>query len=165
MYSIVFQEIREFRSLGYTAYSYYTFDDLQRKPGYLTGFLGTQGDKTFDGIDAFSGLIKDMPEREEKFNASKEALLKSRASQYYTFRSKPGMVQYWMWKGYDHDPRAEVTERIRKAEFKDVIGFYNRMIKDRPVIIMMSGPKSVKTKDLERFGTVIKLKYKQIIKE
>ncbi len=165
MYSIVFQEIREFRSLGYTAYAYYTFDDLQRKPGYLNGFLGTQGDKTFDGIDAFSGLIKDMPEREEKFNASKEALLKSRASQYYTFRSKPGMVQYWMWKGYDHDPRAEVTERIRKAEFKDVIGFYNRLIKDRPVIIMMSGPKSVSKKELGKYGTVTKLKYKKIFKE
>ena len=165
MYSIVFQEIREFRSLGYTAYAYYTFDDLQRKPGFLYGFLGTQGDKTFDGIDAFSGLIKDMPEREEKFNASKEALLKSRASQYYTFRSKPGMVHYWMWKGYDHDPRAEVTERIRKAEFKDVVGFYNRMIKDRPVVIMMSGPKKVKAKELGKYGTVTKLKYKQIFKE
>ncbi|MBP5573097.1 MAG: insulinase family protein [Bacteroidales bacterium] len=165
MYSIVFQEIREFRSLGYTAYASYSYDDLERKPGYLYGFLGTQGDKTFDGIDAFSGLIKDMPERVEKFNASKEALLKSRASNYITFRNKPSSVRYWMWKGYDHDPRAEVTEVIRKAEFKDVMSFYNRMIKDRPVTIMMSGPKSVSTKALSKYGKVTKLKYKQIIKE
>ncbi len=165
MYSIVFQEIREFRSLGYTAYASYSYDDLERKPGYLYGFLGTQGDKTFDGIDAFSSLIKDMPERVEKFNASKEALLKSRASNYITFRNKPSSVRYWMWKGYDHDPRAEVTEIIRKAEFKDVISFYNRMIKDRPVIIMMSGPKSVKAKDLAKYGEVTKLKYKNIFKE
>lgn len=165
MYSIVFQEIREFRSLGYTAYASYSYDDLERKPGYLYGFLGTQGDKTFDGIDAFSGLIKDMPERVEKFNASKEALLKSRASNYITFRNKPSSVRYWMWKGYDHDPRAEVTEIIRKAEFKDVISFYNRMIKDRPVIIMMSGPKSVSKKDLGKYGTVTQLKYKEIFKD
>ena len=165
MYSIVFQEIREFRSLGYTAYANFSYDDLQRKPGYLFGFLGTQGDKTFDGIDAFSGLIKDMPEREEKFNASKEALLKTMASTYYTFRSKPDMVRFWIRKGYDHDPRAEVTERIRKSEFKDVISFYNRLIKDRPVVIMMSGPKKVSTKELGKYGTVTKLKYKQIIKE
>ena len=165
MYSIVFQEIREFRSLGYTAYASFSYDDLERKPGYLYGFLGTQGDKTFDGIDAFSSLIKDMPERVEKFNASKEALLKSRASNYITFRNKPSSVRYWMWKGYDHDPRAEVTEIIRKAEFKDVVGFYNRMIKDRPVIIMMSGPKSVKAKDLAKYGEVTKLKYKNIFKE
>ena len=165
MYSIVFQEIREFRSLGYTAYASYGYDALQRKPGDLTGFLGTQGDKTIDGIDAFSDLIKDMPEREEKFNASKEALLKSNASLYHTFRDKPGMVRYWMWKGYDHDPRTEINERIRKAEFQDVIGFYNRMVKDRPVVIMMSGPKKVSTKELAKYGKVTKLKYKQIFKE
>ena len=165
MYSIVFQEIREFRSLGYTAYANYDYDYLERKPGLLYGFLGTQGDKTFDGIDAFSGLIKNMPERIEKFNASKEALLKSRASNYITFRNKPGMVQYWIKKGYDHDPRAEVTEIIRKAEFKDVKGFYNRMIKDRPVVIMMSGPKNVSKKELGKYGTVTKLKYKKIFKD
>ena len=165
MYSIVFQEIREFRSLGYTAYSVYGYDYLQRKPGQLYGFLGTQGDKTIDGISAFSDLIKDMPERIEKFNASKEALLKANASNYVTFRGKPERVRYWIKKGFDHDPRTEINDRIRKAEFKDVISFYERNVKGRPVIIMMSGPKKVDKKDLEKFGEVTKLKYKQIIKE
>ena len=165
MYSIVFQEIREFRSLGYTAYANYAYDYLERKPGMLYGFLGTQGDKTFDGIDAFSGLIKNMPERIEKFNASKEALLKSRASNYVTFRNKPSTVQYWLKKGYDHDPRAEFTEIIRKADYKDVESFYNRMIKGRPVVIMMSGPKKVSTKALGNYGKVTKLKYKNIFKD
>ena len=165
MYSIVFQEIREFRSLGYTAYSVFNYDYLERTPGYLYGFLGTQGDKTFDGIDAFSDLIKNMPEREEKFNASKEALLKTRASNYIGFRSKPTVVHTWIKEGYDHDPRAQYTEFIRQAGFKDVIGFYNSMIKGRPVIIMMSGPKSVSKKDLAKYGTVTELKYKDIFKE
>ncbi len=165
MYSIIFQEIREFRSLGYTAYASYAYDYLERKPGFLYGFLGTQGDKTIDGIEAFSDLIKNMPERIEKFNASKDALLKSRASNYITFRNKPYTVQYWIKTGYDHDPRTEVTEIIRKATYKDVESFYNRMIKDRPVVIMMSGPKSVNKKELGNFGTVTKLKYKKIFKE
>ncbi|MBR4390595.1 MAG: insulinase family protein [Bacteroidales bacterium] len=166
MYSIVFQEVREFRSLGYTAYSYFNYDWLERKPGNLFGFLGTQSDKTMEGISVMSDLITNMPERREKFNASKEALIKSRASDYITFRDKPSTVQHWIKKGYDHDPRAEVTERIRKAEFSDVIGFYNRNIKDRPVIIMMSGNlKKIDKKELAKYGNITKLKYKQIIKE
>ena len=166
MYSIVFQEIREFRSLGYTAYSYYTYDYLQRKPGQLFGFLGTQSDKTIDGMNAFKDLIVNMPVRMEKFNASKEALLKSRASDYVGFRNMPSTVQYWMKKGYDHDPRGEVTELIRNASFDDVQSFYNRMIKDRPVVIMMSGnEKQIDKKELGKFGEVTRLKYKQIIKE
>ena len=166
MYSIVFQEIREFRSLGYTAYSYYTYDYLERKPGCLFGFLGTQSDKTLDGMTAFKDLIVNMPVRMEKFNASKEALLKSRASDYVSFRNMPATVQNWMKKGYDHDPRGEVTEIIRNTSFEDVQGFYNRMIKDRPVVIMMSGnQKKIDKKGLGKFGAVTKLKYKDIIKE
>ena len=166
MYSIVFQEIREFRSLGYTAYANYRYDYLQRKPGQLFGFLGTQSDKTLDGMTAFKDLIVNMPVRMEKFNASKEALLKSRASEYINFRSMPSTVQYWMKKGYDHDPRGEVTELIRNANFDDVQSFYDRMIKDRPVVIMMSGnEKKMDKKELGKFGTVTRLKYKQIIKE
>ena len=165
MYSIVFQEIREFRSLGYTAYSVFSYDYLERKPGHLYGFLGTQGDKTIDGITAMSDLMKDMPERIEKFNSSKEALLKANASNYITFRNKPFTVHNWVKKGYDHDPRAEINERIRKAEFKDVMSFYQRNIKGRPVIIMLSGPKKVSKKDLGQYGQVTTLKYKQIIKE
>ena len=166
MYSIVFQEIREFRSLGYTAYSYYTYDYLERKPGNLYGFLGTQSDKTLDGMTAFKDLIVNMPVRMEKFNASKEALLKARASDYVGFRSMPASVQNWMKKGYDHDPRGEVTEIIRKTSFEDVQSFYNRMIKGRPVVIMMSGnEKQIDKKELGKFGEVTRLKYKQIIKE
>ena len=166
MYSIVFQEVREFRSLGYTAYSYFNYDYLERKPGRLYGFLGTQSDKTIEGITVMSDLITNMPERREKFNASKEALLKSRASDYITFRNKPSTVYQWMKKGYDHDPRTEVTELIRKADFKDVMSFYDRNIKNRPVIIMMSGNlKKIDKKELKRFGNLTELKYKQIIKE
>lgn len=166
MYSIVFQEIREFRSLGYTAYSYFSYDNLERKPGHLFSFLGTQGDKTMDGITAMSGLMTDMPERRAKFEASKEALIKSRASQYFTFREKPGIVQDWVRKGYDHDPRAEVASIIRKAEFEDVMSFYNRLVKNRPVILMMSGNmKKMDKHGLENFGKLIKLKYKHIVKE
>ena len=166
MYSIVFQEIREFRSLGYTAYANYLYDYLERKPGNLFGFLGTQSDKTLDGMTAFRDLIVNMPVRMEKFNASKEALLKSRASNYIGFRNMPSYVQSWMKQGYDHDPRLEYTDVIRNASFEDVQSFYNRMIKDRPVVIMMSGnQKQIDKKELGKFGEVTRLKYKQIIKE
>ena len=165
MYSIVFQEIREFRSLGYTAYGYFTYDVLNRKPGYLFTFLGTQSDKTNEGIDALRGLITDMPERLEKFNASKDALIMSRASNYVGFRDIPESVCTWVEQGYDHDPRLGVTEIIRNTEYKDVYDFYKRNVADRPIIIMMSGnKKQIDVKALEKYGTVIELKYKEIFK-
>ena len=165
MYSIVFQEVREFRSLGYTAYSYFMYDYLNRKPGNLFAFLGTQSDKTNEGIDVLRGLITDMPERLEKFNASKDALIMSRASEYVGFRSIPTTVSSWVEQGYDHDPRLETTEIIKKTEFKDVFDFYKRNVSSRPVIIMMSGnKKQFDLKALEKYGTVKELKYKEIFR-
>ena len=165
MYSIVFQEIREFRSLGYTAYSVFSYDNLNRKPGYLYAYLGTQADKTNEGTEALRDLIVDMPERLEKFNASKDALILARASNYINFRDIPSKVSDWVEMGYDHDPRLETTEIIRNTEYKDVYDFYKRNIADRPVIIMMSSnKKKVDIKALEDFGTVKKVKAKDIFK-
>ena len=165
MYSIVFQEVREFRSLGYTAYSYFNYDYLNRTPGYLFAFLGTQSDKTNEGIDVLRGLITDMPERMEKFNASKDALILSRASNYVTFRDIPSTVSTWLEEGYNHDPRVEITNIIKNTEYQDVYNFYERCVKDRPVIIMMSGnKKQIDLKALEKYGEIKELKYKEIFR-
>jgi predicted Zn-dependent peptidase len=165
MYSIVFQEIREFRSLGYTAYGYFSYDYLNRKPGYLFTYLGTQSDKTVEGITTLRGLITDMPERMEKFNASKDALILSRASNYVTFRNIPSTVGSWVEQGYNYDPRVEMTDMIKKVEYRDVYELYTKCILNRPIIIMMSGNgKQIDMKALEPFGTVKKLKEKEIFK-
>ena len=165
MYSIVFQEVREFRSLGYTAYSYFMYDYLNRKPGNLFTYLGTQSDKTNEGIDVLRGLVTDMPERIEKFNASKDALIMSRASDYVGFRSIPTTVSSWVEQGYDHDPRIETTNIIKKTEYKDVYDFYKKFVADRPIVIMMSGnKKQFDLKALEKYGTIKELKYKEIFK-
>ena len=165
MYSIVFQEVREFRSLGYTAYGYYMTDYLDRKPSMLYAFLGTQSDKTNEGIDVLRGLITDMPERLEKFNASKDALIMSRASDYVSFRSIPSQVSTWMEQGYNHDPRMEYTDIIKKTEYKDVYDFYKKYVADRPIVIMMSGnKKQIDLKALEKYGTIKEVKYKEIFR-
>jgi len=165
MYSIVFQEIREFRSLGYSAYGYYSYDFLNRKPGYLYTYLGTQSDKTVEGIEALRGLITDMPERIEKFNASKDALILSRAADYISFRDIPKRVSDWLEEGYDHDPRIEMTNMIKNVEYKDVYDFYKRNVADKPIVIMMSGnEKKIDMKALENFGKVKELKYEDIFR-
>lgn len=163
MYSIVFQEIREFRSLGYIALGQFNQDYLNRKPGYLITYLGTQGDKTVDATTSMRNLITEMPERMEKFEVSKDALIMARASDYISFRDMPQSVSSWVEQGYDHDPRAEVTDIIRKTEYKDVYSFYKKFVADRPIVIMISGnKKQFDLKALEKFGEIKELKHKDL---
>ena len=107
MNSVIFQEIREFRSLGYStggAFSYYM---LNLNPAYTYTYLGTQCDKTLEGVEALRDLMITFPERPEKLQPAIHHLIVSRNSNYITFRSLPGMVRYWVEKrGWNRDLRA-----------------------------------------------------------
>lgn len=165
MFSIVFQEIRELRSLGYAAYSYYQHDKMNRRPGNLYAFLGTQSDKTNEAVEEMCKLILDMPEKTEKFSTSKNALILSNAAEYITPRDIPASVISWTDMGFDHDPRIETTNFIKETSFDDIYKFYQSKIQNRPVIIMITGnEKDIDLKALEKFGKVQKLKFKQIYK-
>lgn len=165
MYSIVFQEIRELRSLGYTAYSYYHYDYLNRYPGYQFAYVGTQSDKTNEAVDAMRALIVDMPEKMEKFDTSKEALIMSRAADYIMPGNMPSSVKSWIEMGYDHDPRIETTNYIKETSYDDIEKFYQDKVQDRPIVIMIVGnKKDVDMKALEKYGEVRMVKFDEIYK-
>ena len=50
MSALVFQEIREFRSLAYSAYGVYQVPWYLDGEGYFRGYMGTQTDKTVDAM-------------------------------------------------------------------------------------------------------------------
>ena len=165
MYSIVFQEIRELRSLGYTAYSYYNYDYLDRIPGYQYAFVGTQSDKTNEAVDAMRELLVDMPEKMEKFDTSKEALIMSNAAEYIAPRNIPSIVMSWVEQGYDHDHRIETTNIIKETSYDDIEKFYQDKVQNRPVIIMIAGNKrNVDMKALEKYGELRMVKFDEIYK-
>ncbi|MBR6991076.1 MAG: insulinase family protein, partial [Bacteroidales bacterium] len=66
MNGVVFQEIREFRSLGYSTRGYFSYNLRNLNPSFLYCYLGTQCDKTYDGVEAMRQLMVDFPERPDK---------------------------------------------------------------------------------------------------
>ncbi len=140
MNSVIFQEIREFRSLGYStggAFSYYM---LNLNPAYTYTYLGTQCDKTLEGVEALRDLMITFPERPEKLQPAIHHLIVSRNSNYITFRSLPGMVRYWVEKrGWNRDHRAELTEQISRVTLDDLRAFHTKYIKGRPLVAVIVG--------------------------
>ena len=72
MAGVIFQEIRELRSLGYSAHGGYSYDWLNRRQGMVWGYLGTQADKTVEGCEEMAKLLNQFPEKPEKFENAKE---------------------------------------------------------------------------------------------
>ena len=166
MNSVFFQEIREFRSLGYSTYGRFYYDRFNRRNAFFYAYLGTQCDKTNDGMEAMKELMVNFPEREEKFNLSRDYLISVRNSNYITFRNIPTQVREWMEEEkLSSDPRLEVTEQIRNMRYADLKAFHKKYVEGRPFVSLITGnAKQFDLKGLKKFGVVKEVKYKKIIR-
>ncbi|MCB9749288.1 MAG: insulinase family protein [Myxococcales bacterium] len=155
MAGLVFQEIRELRSLAYSAHGHYVDHPVAGHPGLLLVRVGTQGDKTLEAAREMIRLITAMPERPERVDGLREALVQSQLSAQPGFRQLQGVVDDWRWLGYRQDPRAGWTRAYSQLSFDDVRAFYQRYVASRPVTMMVVGdPRRVSARDLSQFGDV-----------
>jgi len=166
MAGVVFQEIRELRSLGYSAYAAYQYDKLNRQPGYLMGFLGTQSDKTVEGCQAMSDLLTVFPKSPEKFDMAKTSLIRSTEANYVSFRDIPGQVQRWKEQKFESDPRETLLKILEDENIDQLSEFYTKIVDNAPMVITIAGDKSrIDLKELSKTYNVLELKYKDFIKE
>lgn len=165
MAGVIFQEIRELRSLGYSAYGGYNYDAFNRRDGYLYGYLGTQSDKTGEGCEAMAALLADFPEKPDKFENAKLSCLKKMEATYIGFRDFPWQMRNWEEQGYKGDPRLTQMKMLQELSFEDLREFYKTACKGNPLVITVAGDKKrINIKELEKNFQIIELKYNDIFK-
>ena len=150
MAGVIFQEIRELRSLGYSAYGGYSYDWLNRRQGMVWGYLGTQADKTVEGCEEMTKLLTRFPEKPEKFENAKEAAMRKLETSTVHFRDLPSKVWQWTEQGYKGDPTAEQLQLLRSITFDDVNKFYKVSTEGSNMVITIAGDK--KRMDLKALG-------------
>lgn len=165
MNSVVFQEIREFRSLGYSTYGYMSSDNFRRNPNHMYCYLGTQCDKTLDGIEAMKSLLDTFPVRMDKFEPAIEHQVAARNSLHIDFRSLPAAVESFVEQGWTRDRRAEITGQISRLTLADLQAFHKKYIEGRPLIVFISGnTKKFDKQALKAYGSVTEVKYDQMFR-
>lgn len=139
--SIVFQEIRESKSLAYSAYSVYANSSEQDKYNYVMAYIGTQANKLPQAVEALHDLMNDMPQAENQFQNSKNAALKKIATSRY---NKAGIFFYWLnlqERGIDYDINRDIYAQTQKLTLKDLENFFNQHIKGKKFNIGLIGKK------------------------
>lgn len=155
MSSVVFQELREARALAYTAGARYAQGGRLNDQNIMLGSIGTQTDKTVDALNAFIGLIDNMPESDERFETSVESLMNRYRTSKISFREVIGAVRGWERLGIEGDPRRESFEKLQTASMDDLLRFQREHVKDRPKLISIVGDLSIiDEEELEQFGAV-----------
>jgi predicted Zn-dependent peptidase len=158
MNALMFQEIREFRSLAYGSGAAYQTPGMPGKPAWFSGFIQTQADKANTALDVFMGLINNMPQKPERMDGLK-AYLELSASFRPDFRSLPQTVENWQRIGYSDDPLKTLLPAYQALQFDDIVKFGNDFVRTQPKALMIVGPKRrIDIKSLSQYGTFKELK-------
>ena len=167
MSSLMFQEIREFRSFAYRTSGRYQLPNHAHKgtAGSFTAMLSTQSDKTLDALGVLDSLIREMPLKPERVEAVKQMLVNRINNDYLPFRNLSEKVASARMEGFDRDPAEEFLRDIATMDMQDISRFYREQISGRPVVYVIAGNrKHIDMKKLAEYGTIIKVKKKDIYK-
>jgi len=163
MSSILFQEIREFRSLAYAIRGRYRVAFNFGKPGYFSGFLTTQSDKTTDALEVFHSVITDLPEKPERVESIRKSLTLSINADLPGFRYRSETVSRWLTQGYNEDPRKSRYEKYENMEFGEIKEFFDGNLKGKPWLVTIVGDtRRVDLDELARYGEVKTISMNQI---
>ena len=163
MNAIVFQEMREKRSLAYSASSYYT--NSGRKDGYFYNSANviTQNDKLMDALDAYEELFDDMPQAEANFKLAKDALL---AGSRTARTTKMGIINSYLnceRMGWKEPLGKQNFQAYQKLTMRDLVNFQQQQIKGQKKFYLILGKESdMDFNALSKFGKVKKLSLDEV---
>ena len=165
MSSVLFQEVREFRSMAYASQGVAFTPTLAHSvdpSGYLA-IVATQGDKSMQAIALLDSLVNDMPVNAENIDVARQSLLNDINNSYPTFRGKPLIISLMERCGYTADQNTAMAQQLPTITQADVEAFYRQHIQGQPYQLMIVGNlKRLDLKALARYGTVVKVKKEDI---
>ena len=158
MSSIVFQEIREFRSMAYTAYAIYRPHPYKDQPGHFKGYIGTQADKTGEAIRVFDSLLVNMPQKPGRIRGIQKSLMQSVNMENPGFRKISYLAQSWINQGYKHDPRKYRYNLYDDVSMETINVFHTTHLRQSPMVIAIVGNSELIDMDaLKTHGRLIEL--------
>lgn len=166
MSSLVFQEIRELRSLAYSTYGTYQTAYLPGNKNHFTAYVGCQADKTNDAIAAMYELIHQMPEKSDRMDGIRMSMVEEAKASRPGFRNMAAVIEAWKERGFIKDANQTLLEAYEKMTFDQILEFYKKEIQNKTTIITIVGDKSkFDLNALKKYGKVVEVEMDQITKK
>jgi len=160
---LVLQEIREYRSLAYTAGARYGFPERKDTPVNFKGYIGTQADKTDEAISVYVDLINDMPDKVDRIDMIRKYCVFSAIAKQPGFRGTISYVLELQKLGFSTPPAKLFQEDYKSLTYHDIRSFYEQNVQKKPMVIVIVGDKKkVDTKQLAKYGAFTAIKEKKL---
>jgi len=139
MGAVIFQEIREARSLAYSAGGGYNRGDYKGDDNEVYGQVGSQADKNLEAVTLLSELLRRPPIAAKRFAETKRTIEEGYRVNPTPFRSIPATVQSWEEQGIEGgDPRPRRFAQVLGYGQKDLETFAGRF-KTKPMSYFVLG--------------------------
>jgi predicted Zn-dependent peptidase len=139
MGAVIFQEIREARSLAYSAGGGYDRGNYKGDDNEVFGSVGSQADKAVEAVTLLSDLLRHPPIAAKRFSETKRTIEEGYRNNPTQFRAIPGTVQSWEEQGIlGGDPRPRRFAQVLGYGQKDLETFAGRF-KSRPMSYFVLG--------------------------
>ncbi len=161
--SIVFQEMRESKSLAYSAYVSYTPSGELGKEDYISTYIGTQPDKLHIAVDTLGELMSELPEVRSQFENARKSALKQIASTRINRTNIFFNTLKLQKLGIYHDFRKDIYQQIESLTFDEVKDFYEKEIKPITFNTAIIGKKENLNKEvISKIGEIKELQLEDI---
>jgi predicted Zn-dependent peptidase len=176
MYSLLFQEIREFRAMAYSTAGQDVTPNRARHSDHPSGFiayLGTQGDKSMQALAVLDSVmgqqsLDDKQSSEASSSnvaAAKQEILNDINNSYPSFRQMANFVSTYRMNGYREDPRASLSRIVPTLTAADMTDFYRSNIQHHPrVYYIIGNKKQLDLLQLSKYGRVVMLKKEDVMR-
>ena len=155
MNTVVFQEMREKRSLCYGAGARYSLPAYRDQHCMFITTIQSQNDKLKECIEVFDDIVNNMPESQTSFEVAKKGAL----TQLSTERVK--RTEYFdiyfdaKDLGIDYDKRQKIYEQLQAITLEDIVKFQQENVKGLHYRSVFAGdPNGLSKEDLQRLGDV-----------
>ena len=161
MSSVLFQNVREFRSLAYSTGGLLRAPNMMRHPNdplaYVT-ITGTQADKTRTAMHTVDSLLHNMPMNAENMEAARQEMLSDVQNNYPSFRHIATYIANQRLDGYSNDPDDYYVQLVPTIS-QEQVGQYHRqhVAQNKRTWIVIGDKKQTDFKALEKYGKVVRL--------
>lgn len=163
MNSIVFQEMREKRSLAYQASSRYVLGSEPGMKDYNFAHIATQNDKVIEAFETFNMLLDSMPEAQANFNLAKQSTLNNLRTQRIKGQSIITSFLNDRLYARPSNSRQKYYTALQGINFDNIKEFNRKKFhKAHRTYVVLGNKEQVDMEALKKFGKVKELTLEEI---
>ena len=154
MGALIFQHIRESRSLAYSSWGGHTVGTRPDDDAVLYAGLGTQNDKAIAAIRALLDLLADPPIEASRLTTAKAAIDRRYRAARVEARRVAGWVLHWQETGEHSDPRPQRWQAINQLTADDLAAFAAGAAAGPTIITIVGDRDRIDMRELAKIGKI-----------